>query len=146
MEGNVTVIDPIEKIEKAMLDAPPCGIDIPITHHLAEVDQVYMRECAIPAGSFVLGHRHKTRHYNILLSGRMRILMDGKVQEMTGPGKIFVSEAGIRKLAFFPEDSRVLNIHCAATTNLDELEALLIEKSDTFKEHALQQEAILLKE
>jgi hypothetical protein len=129
----------IEQVE-ALLLGHPKAIDIPLVHHVGEVKNVYMREAFFPANTFAIGHKHTTRHYNILLSGRMRVMNGDKVKEIIAPA-VFIGEPGVRKVAFFVEDTRWLNVMSAEPTTIPELEALLIEKSETFKEHEALLEA-----
>jgi hypothetical protein len=95
---------------------------------------VYMREMFLDAGVMVVGHSHKTEHFNILLSGTMRVVVDDKVEEMTGP-KIVLSSPGKKKIGYAITDCRWLTIHPTHETNLDKLEEDLIEKSDAHLEH-----------
>lgn len=129
----------IERAEEALLNSPG-QIDIPITHHLHEVEDVYMRENLYPPNSVVIGHKHKTKHYNILLTGRMRCMNGDKVIEVKAP-HIFMSEAGVRKVIFFPEESRIMTVHVTKEKDLLKLEEDIIEKSDTFLKHAAMLEA-----
>lgn len=126
-------LERIESAEAALL-ARPDLIDVPLRHHLAEVKGVYMREAFFPADTFAIGHKHKTRHYNILLTGRIRVKQGDKVEEIVAPA-IWVGEPGVRKVAYIVEDTRWINVLGAAPQTLEELEAALIEKSETFKEH-----------
>jgi hypothetical protein len=67
-------------------------VDVPLVHRFAP--GVYLREVAmrVPVGEkflFVIGHKHKTEHFNIVLSGRVRVaqideegrIVDGTVEE-----------------------------------------------------------------
>jgi hypothetical protein len=95
---------------------------------------LYMREMILDAGVMVVGHAHKTEHFNILLSGTMRVVVDGFVEEMTGP-KIVLSSPGKKKIGYAITDCRWLTIHPTHETDLSKLEEDLIEKSDAYLEH-----------
>jgi hypothetical protein len=95
---------------------------------------VYMREMLLDAGVMVVGHAHKTEHFNILLSGTMRVVVDDKVEEMTGP-MIVLSSPGKKKIGYAITDCRWLTIHPTHETDLSKLEEDLIEKSDAHLEH-----------
>lgn len=95
---------------------------------------IYMREMILDAGVMVVGHAHKTEHFNILLSGTMRVVVDEKVEEMTGP-KIVLSSPGKKKIGYAITDCRWLTIHPTHETDLSKLEEDLIEKSDAYLEH-----------
>ena len=118
----------IEELEQAMLDCPE-QVETPTFHHFAP--GTYVREARFPAGTFALGHRHKTEHTNILLQGKISVLSDGVVKTISAP-YIFKSPAGERKLAYFHEDTRWLNVHHTNATTVEAAEEDLIVKSATF--------------
>lgn len=121
----------IERVEAALLEAPQ--VEMPVQHRFAP--GVYAREIFMPAGTFVIGHEHKTEHFNVVLSGRARVLTDGVVREIAAPD-VFTSGAGVRKVLLILEDMRWMTIHPSTETDPDKLETLLIVKSETFIKHA----------
>lgn len=122
----------IERVEGKLLDLEQ--VEMPLTHRFAP--GVYFREILMPAGTFVIGHEHKTEHFNVVLSGRADVLVDGQVTEIKAP-MVFVSKAGVRKMLYIHEDMRWATVHPTAETNIEQLEALLIRKSDTYQRHEL---------
>ena len=120
----------IEAVEGACLDLPQ--IDCPLVHKFAP--GVYLREIFMPRGTFIIGHEHRTEHFNIVLSGRARVMMEGKVHEIMGPCT-FVSKPGVRKVLLILEDMRWATVHPTHETDLHALEDELIVKSQTFLEH-----------
>jgi hypothetical protein len=106
--------------------------DLIVNHFFAP--GLYARSLARRAGSFIIGHRHKTAHLNILLTGRLRVYMDGVVTEISGPSVPFLSRAGVRKATLALEDSVLITFHPTNETDLDKLEEELIEKSPLFQE------------
>lgn len=87
------------------------------------------------AGTFVIGHEHKTEHFNIVLTGRASVMLeDGKVQEIVAPCT-FVSHAGVRKVLYIHEDMIWQTVHPTEETDVDKLEAALIVKSVSFLKH-----------
>lgn len=123
-----TFNESLEKLEEAMLREDQ--INIPLTHSFAP--DVYLREVAMPKGSFIIGHQHKTKHFNIVLTGEASVLMDGVVHQIKAPS-VFVSEPNVRKVLFIREDMKWLTVHPTKETDLELLELELIEKSETFK-------------
>lgn len=121
------------EIEQVMLNLPQ--LDCPIQHHFAP--GVYIREMFAPKGALVLGHAHKTEHLNILVCGRIRLLMGDKVAEMQAPCT-FVSKPGARKLFYMLEDVVFSTVHATIETDVDRLEDQLIEKSDVWKQAQLE--------
>ncbi len=113
--------------------------DIIVNHFFAP--GIYARSLSRRAGAFIIGHRHKKEHLNILLSGRLRIFMDGTVTEIVGPSVPFLSKAGVRKATLAIEDSVLITFHPTDETDLDKLEEELIEKSPLF--HELEEAGVI---
>lgn len=117
----------IERAEEKLLMLPQ--IDCPLEHKFAP--GVYLREIIMPKGAFIIGHEHKTEHFNIVLSGRARVLIGGDVQEIVAPC-IFVSKPGVRKVLYILEEMRWATVHPTEETNVGRLEDELIAKSATY--------------
>ena len=119
----------IPNLEAMMLAEPQ--VDCPVTHHFGP--SLYIREAFLPADTFVLGYAHKSETMNILLKGKMAVLVDGKVKLIEGP-MTFVTGAG-RKLALLLEDCTFQNVYATDETDLDVLEEMFIDKAN----HCIQQ-------
>jgi hypothetical protein len=133
MSTQIKPIDPVEIAEEQLLKMPQ--VDCPVTHYFAP--GVYCREIFMPAGAMVIGHKHKTEHMNIVITGAARVMIDGIVQEIRAPFS-FKSGVGVRKVLFIIEDMRWMTVHPTEETEEGKLETLLIEKSETFLVHAEQ--------
>ena len=120
----------IEKLEATLLELPQ--IDCPLTHRFAP--GVYLREIFMPAGTFVIGHEHKTEHFNVVIQGCALVTIDGEVQEIVAP-RTFVSGAGVRKVLYIQEDMIWQTIHPTRETDLLKLEDELITKSASYVQH-----------
>jgi hypothetical protein len=83
-------------------------LDIPVTHLFSP--GVYLREITMPAGASCIGHRHKHRHFNIALTGRAVVTIDGVSTEIVAPFR-FESAPGAQKMFQVIEDLRWLTIH-----------------------------------
>lgn len=84
-------------------------------------EHIYVREMLIKAGSAVVGKKHKTRHLNILVSGKLSIwTVQGKVT-LIGPC-IFESLPGVQKTVYAHTDVMYLTIHPTDEKDLDALE------------------------
>jgi len=95
-----------------------------------------MREMFAPAGVLVLGHEHRTEHFNIVLSGRAIVWVDGKMIVATA-GQVLTSKPG-RKLVIVLEDLRWLTVHPTTVTDLEQLERDLLVKSEVWIAHEKQ--------
>jgi len=102
-------------------------VDCPVRHLFAP--GIYIREIFMPAvkpkGTFVIGCEHKTQHFNIILTGRARVMMDGVVYVKEAPD-CFISGPGVRKILLIEEDMIWQTIHANPT---DESNILTLEKS-----------------
>lgn len=120
-------LEEVESIEEILLRLPQ--LEIPTYHSFSP--GVYVREVVMPAGAFVIGHQHKTKHFNFVLSGRARVMMDGVLQEIVAPC-YFESGENVRKILHIEEEMRWATIHATPETDLAKLEELLIVKSTAF--------------
>jgi hypothetical protein len=120
----------IESLERSLLDLPQ--VDVPLTHIFAP--NVYWREVRMPKGSFIIGHLHKTEHLNVILTGKVRVLMEGKMHTIEAP-LVIKSGPGVRKILYIEEECRWATVHPTETTDLEELAEELIIKSDSYKAH-----------
>jgi hypothetical protein len=130
IESNKQKLTAAEQMEKELL--PLTQVDCPLTHRFAP--GVYFREIFMPADTIVLGHEHKTEHFNVILTGRALVAMDGEIQEVIAPA-VIKSLAGVRKALLIIEDMRWCTVHPTDETDLDKLEELLIIKSPTWLAH-----------
>lgn len=120
---------PVENLERHMLQLPQ--VECPVEHHFGP--GVYMRQVTIPAGTLAAGHCHKYDHLNILLSGAIALLDDaGQVQVLRAP-VIFQGKPG-RKVAYVIDTVTWLNLFATAETDVDVLDAMLVDKSATWQD------------
>jgi len=126
-----TSLASIERMEGRLLQMEQ--VNIPLEEHFAP--GVYYRQVAMPKGSLVIGHCHKTEHLNVIISGRASVVIDGERKEIIAPST-FKSSAFVRKVLYIHEDMIWATIHPTDETDLIKLEEQLIEKSTTFYKHA----------
>ncbi len=138
--GNKPPFD-IQKAEEDWLKLPQ--VDCPLVHLFS--DNAYFRLICMAAGSYIIGHKHRTKHFNVVLQGRATVMMDGEVHEIVAPA-IFESQPGVRKVLYIHEDTIWGTLHVTPETDLAKLENLLIEKSDAFVQHQLEADAKKLRE
>jgi hypothetical protein len=97
----------------------------PVMHRFAP--GIYLREIFMEADSIVIGRVHKTRHFNVLLTGACLIVhADGRREELRAP-MTFVSEAGVQKVLYILEDMQWQTIHPTDETDFGKLDAMLVE-------------------
>ena len=78
---EISVASSLDQIEAMMLAAPQ--IDCPVQHHFGP--GIYMREAFLPSGTYVMGHAHKDEHMNIMLKGKMAVIVNGEAKVIEGP-------------------------------------------------------------
>lgn len=107
----------LAKIESEQIEAAECPVRHTFPHGL------YVRTVRMPAGAVVIGAEHKESTLNIFHSGRMQVMINGQITEISEP-RMFVSDAGIRKVALILEDVEFSNVHPNPDncTDVDELE------------------------
>jgi hypothetical protein len=124
---SVSVNDQIENLEREMLNLPQ--VECPLKHNFAP--GVYMREITMPAGSFIIGHEHLTEHFNVVLTGKARVMIDGVIEDLVAPC-YFISKPNVRKVLFILEEMKFATIHPTDETSVEVLEATLVRKSNSF--------------
>ena len=112
----------IGRLKGALAQLPPA--ETRLTHHFA--DGIYGRELFIPAGTALVGERHRHSTLNILLQGRIHVTgADGAVRELVAPA-MFVSAAGTEKVGYAVEDTIWVNVHPTKLTDLDAIKQKFI--------------------
>ena len=99
-------------------------VECPVQHHFGP--GVYIRECAMPAGSIVVGHYHRQSSLNVMLKGRMVLLVDGQITVIDAP-YMTISGPG-RKAAYVLDDVVWQNIWATEETDIDKLEDMFVDK------------------
>lgn len=124
----------IDALEARLLASGFDSMDLPVEHRFAP--DIYIRELFMPAGLIVIGHAHKTSHFNIVLSGEAAVIMNGELRVLRGPSTI-VSDAGIRKVLHIREDMLWQTVHANPEniTDVPILEDMFVTKSDAFRRH-----------
>ncbi len=100
---------------------------------------VYWREIEMKAGTYLIGREHTTRHFNVVLTGKCEVLIEGEMHviDATKGPIIFESEAGVRKTLRIIEDMRWATIHPnpANLQDIDILEDIFSVKSQREIQH-----------
>lgn len=115
---------PVDRIEAAGL-ALCEQVEAPVFHRFGP--GIYVREVHMRAGNVAVGHHHRHRHLNIMVSGALVLYTDAGPVLLRAP-QTFVAEPG-RKAALILEDVIWQNVYATDLTNLDELEAWMFDKS-----------------
>ena len=108
----------IEGITKEFMEHPQ--VECPVTHNFAP--DIYIREIFMPADTVVIGHKHLTEHFNVILKGKCRVMIGDVVEKLTAPCT-FVSGAGSQKIVNVLEDCIWQTVH-SNTDNETDIETL----------------------
>lgn len=98
----------------------------PLEHYF--LPGIYIRQIKMGAGHLIRGCAHRTQHFNIILQGKVRVLMGDEVVELAAPCT-FASDAGCAKALLILEDCVWQTIHLCDERDPDKLRALLIDES-----------------
>jgi quercetin dioxygenase-like cupin family protein len=121
----------IKGITEKFLEHPQ--VECPVTHNFAP--EIYVREIFMPAGTVVIGHKHLTEHFNVILKGKCRVMIGDELKELTAPCT-FVSGAGSQKVVNVLEDCIWQTVHSNPDneTDVDTLENRYVTKDATITE------------
>lgn len=119
----------IEQIEAAMLNMEQA--DCPVAHHFGP--GIYVREVTLPKGIIAVGHSQKFEHLNIMLTGKVAMVDGDQVRVLEAP-MIFVGQPG-RKVGYVMETCVWQNIYATEETDIDKLEEMFLDKSETWQAH-----------
>lgn len=128
----------LDDLEQNMLEYPQTVC--PVEHYFGP--SIYIRQVTMPKDTFVMGHAHKQASMNVMLQGKMAVLVDGTVRVIEAPAT-FVTPPG-RKLAYIIEDVVFQNIYATDETDVDVLEDMFVDKSTSWETHKLENDATLL--
>ena len=106
----------VDNLAKELAKNP---IDAPVKHNFSE--GVYVREIFMPKGMLIIGKVHKTRHLNILQSGRCTVWTPLRRFQVVGPCT-FESFEGEQKIVYMHEDTVWSTVHVTDETDLAKIE------------------------
>jgi hypothetical protein len=114
----------LNELESLMLKEKQ--VDCPVIHRFSP--GIYIREVFIPADTFAIGHKQKTEHLNVFLTGKVTMLNeDGSTTELIAP-MIFTGQPG-RKCGYISEDTVWLNIYNTEEKDVQKLEDMYLDKN-----------------
>ena len=114
-----------DEMEERLLQEPQT--DCPVRHIFGP--SLYIREMTIPANTWIVGHKHKTATLNVMVKGKIHIILgDGSYKELIAP-QTFTSEPG-RKVAIAVEETIWQNIWATDERDVNKLEDLFLDKTE----------------
>lgn len=120
---NITTRKSIEDLQAAASKLPQAEL---FTEHFF-IPGVYCRSLFRPADTLIVGKVHRAEHLYIVASGTVTVVGDGYRDTITGP-KVMVSKPGTKRAVYAHTDATTMTVHRTDETDLDKIEAELIEE------------------
>jgi hypothetical protein len=91
---------------------------------------MYMRKLYRPAGTLIVGKVHKVDHFFLCAKGEIIAWSENGMRKLQA-GDVIESKPGTKRVTLATQDSIGITIHKTDKTDLDEIEAELIEPDET---------------
>ena len=99
----------ITELEKAIREAlPTYDVDSLTSHHFCS--GLYARELLVPKGGVVVGKRHASQNFFLLVKGEMTFSTDHGMIRVRAPF-MAITKPGERRVGYAHEDSITMNFH-----------------------------------
>jgi quercetin dioxygenase-like cupin family protein len=118
--------DQIDELHRQMLSMPQA--ELQTEHHFSP--GMYMRKVFRPANTLIVGKVHKAPHFFLCAAGEIIAWTENGMKHLM-PGDVVESQPGTKRVTLAVTDAIGITIHRTDKTDLDELEAELIEPDDT---------------
>lgn len=125
---SVPTLDQILQLQRVMTSGVKDGTMAvpPMTTDHYFVPGMYCRKVTRPAGTLIIGKAHKASHFFMCAAGEIIAWSEGGMKTLL-PGDVIESQPGTKRVTFAVKDSVGVTIHKTELTDLDEIEAELIE-------------------
>jgi hypothetical protein len=122
---HLTMRERVVNLQMEMSKLPQA--ELKTDHYFA--DGMYARVIARPKDCLIVGKVHKREHFYIVTHGSIRVTTDDGVKDVFAPA-VIVSKPGTKRAVLALEDSVCMTVHRTDNTDLDKIEAELIEPDD----------------
>jgi hypothetical protein len=136
-EAFRALIDEVQACMEEQPDRLPAH-PFPLEHEFA--DGIYRRTIHSPAGTLIVGFRHRFSHFFELREGDISILTEDGPMRVQAPFS-FKSPAGSKRIVFHHTDVVITTFHATTSTDVSQIELELIEHETPALEHAGQENA-----
>lgn len=123
--SKVPTLAEIQRLQSAMARMPQAILQT--EHYFA--DGMYARKLTRPAGTLIIGKVHKKEHFFVIAMGTLIIWTEGGMKELSA-GTVLMSKPGTKRVTLATEDAIGITFHRTDSTDLDVVEAELIEPED----------------
>ena len=115
----------IDRLQAEMVKMPQ--VELQTEHYF--VPGMYCRRVFRPAGTLIVGKIHKKPHFFLCVKGEIIAWTENGMRKLQA-GDIIESEPGTKCVTLATMDSIGITVHRTDKTDLDEIEAELIEPDD----------------
>lgn len=115
----------IDRLQSEMVKMPQAEL---VTEHYFRPG-MYCRKLIRPAGTLIVGKVHKEPHFFLCAKGEIIAWTENGMKRLK-EGDIIESEPGTKRVTLAVVDSIGITVHKTDKTDLDEIEAELIEPDD----------------
>lgn len=122
---KVPTMAEIVSLQRAMATMPQAALET--EHYFA--DGMYARRLYRSRGTLIVGKVHKKEHFFVIARGALIIWTESGMREL-GAGTVIASKPGTKRVTLAVEDSVGITFHRTDKTDLNEVEAELIEPED----------------
>lgn len=116
----------IDRLQAEMIKMPQAELQ---TEHFFSPG-MYCRRVFRPAGTLIVGKVHKEPHFFLCAKGEIIAWTENGMRKLQA-GDVIESKPGTKRVTLATQDSIGITIHKTDKTDLDEIEAELIEPDDT---------------
>lgn len=116
----------IDRLQEVMSTMPQMKLQ---TEHFFS-GGMYCRKLTRPAGTVIVGKVHKEPHFFLCAAGEIIAWSETGMRRLL-PGDVIESKPGTKRVTYAVKDSVGMTIHKTDKTDLDEIEADLIEPDNT---------------
>lgn len=116
----------IDRIQAEMVKMPQA--ELTTEHHFSL--GMYMRKVFRPAGTLIVGKVHKEPHFFLCAKGEIIAWTESGMKRLQA-GDVVESKPGTKRVTLAVTDAIGITIHKTDKTDLDEIEAELIEPDTT---------------
>ena len=126
LEKIIPSKEQIEKLQAEMVKMPQA--ELQTEHYFSE--GMYCRKLTRPAGTLIVGKIHKKSHFFLCAKGEIIAWTESGMRTLQ-PGDIIESKPGTKRVTYAISDAIGITVHKTDKTDLDEIEAELIELDET---------------
>ena len=123
---NYVSREQVERLQAQMAVMPQAEL---VIEHQFSVG-MYMRKLYRPAGTLIVGKVHKEPHFFLCAKGEIIAWTENGMKRLQA-GDVVESKAGTKRVTLAVTDAIGITIHRTDKTDLDEIEAELIEPDTT---------------